>query len=415
MIAGTVLARIGARRERRRPPHQLLDPPGRPRRPADRPEAHPRRLEAARGDGDLPRQGQEPASARSSSGAGVLLLPKEALEAAGPRRRAPLDLRLRPRRYRSGQIDRRVLAILEYLVAKGFRLTITSLKCGHGFLHARPATSPSTLPATRSTSQTINGVPVSGHQGPGNAHRRADQAVLRLQGTMHPAPADLARGSAGRAELRPARPLRPRPHRLPPARAAPARPAVQRPAETQAVAAPDRSARRRSTTPRADLAVAVSLPTRARQGAHAGAAQRRLKIQENRGFWPSSSDSCSSSSPARLPWRTAATWPATGTRTARRACWSSRPWARPRRPGGGAGGAGRRSPRPSPAPCRWRGPPRCGPSSPSTRPRTPPAGWTESVEARRHGRRAWSPRAWLCSTAPCTRTRRRAPTPTARS
>ena len=32
---------------------------------------------------------------------------------------------------RTGQIDRRILAMLEYLVARGYRLTITSLKCGH--------------------------------------------------------------------------------------------------------------------------------------------------------------------------------------------------------------------------------------------------------------------------------------------
>ncbi len=65
VIAGTVLARIGGPLGRRRPPHQLLDPAGRPRRPPDRPEADPRRLEAARGDRDLPRQGQEPAEPRS--------------------------------------------------------------------------------------------------------------------------------------------------------------------------------------------------------------------------------------------------------------------------------------------------------------------------------------------------------------
>ena len=37
------------------PARALRDPPGRPRRPAHRPEADPRRLEAARVDGDLPR------------------------------------------------------------------------------------------------------------------------------------------------------------------------------------------------------------------------------------------------------------------------------------------------------------------------------------------------------------------------
>ena len=40
--------------------HAVRDPPGRPRRPAHRPEADPRRLEAARVDRDLPRGRQEP-------------------------------------------------------------------------------------------------------------------------------------------------------------------------------------------------------------------------------------------------------------------------------------------------------------------------------------------------------------------
>ena len=35
---------------------------------------------------------------------------------------------------RTGQIDRRVLAMLEFLIARGYQLTITSLKCGHSIL-----------------------------------------------------------------------------------------------------------------------------------------------------------------------------------------------------------------------------------------------------------------------------------------
>ena len=54
-------------RRGRRPAHQLLDQAGRPGRPADRPEADPRRLEAARGDRDLPRQGQRRARERGSA------------------------------------------------------------------------------------------------------------------------------------------------------------------------------------------------------------------------------------------------------------------------------------------------------------------------------------------------------------
>ena len=45
-------------------PPAVRDPPGRPRRPARRPEADPRRLEAARVDRDLPRREEEPVRRR---------------------------------------------------------------------------------------------------------------------------------------------------------------------------------------------------------------------------------------------------------------------------------------------------------------------------------------------------------------
>ena len=53
---------------------------------------------------------------------------------------------------RSGQVDRRVLATLEYLAESGLNPTVTSLKSGHGF-HTAPATSPSTPRATPWTSR----------------------------------------------------------------------------------------------------------------------------------------------------------------------------------------------------------------------------------------------------------------------
>ena len=55
VIGGTILARVGQHRGRQGRAPRLLDPPRRPRRSDHRPEADPRRLEAARGHGDLPR------------------------------------------------------------------------------------------------------------------------------------------------------------------------------------------------------------------------------------------------------------------------------------------------------------------------------------------------------------------------
>ena len=85
----------------------------------------------------------------------------------------------------TGQIDRRVLAMLEYLRAKGFELTITSLNCGHGFYTTSGNVSEhSTGDAVDIAA--INGVPVLGHQGPGTLTNKLIHDVLRLQGTMQP-------------------------------------------------------------------------------------------------------------------------------------------------------------------------------------------------------------------------------------
>ena len=81
----------------------------------------------------------------------ILLLPKPLLE-----KRVLSDERIElydcgRDDVRSGQVDRRVLATLAYLAESGLRPTVTSLKCGHGYYTA-PGTSPTTPPATRSTS-----------------------------------------------------------------------------------------------------------------------------------------------------------------------------------------------------------------------------------------------------------------------
>jgi Transglycosylase SLT domain/Peptidase family M23 len=129
-------------------------------------------------------KGKNPLTAELS-GAGVLLLSKEALE-----RRVLADKHLDIYEcgrtdIATGRIDRRVLALLEYLVSKGFELGVTSLECGHSIMTA------SGYVSEHSTGDavdipTINGVPVTGHQGPGTLTDELIRTVLQLQGTMHP-------------------------------------------------------------------------------------------------------------------------------------------------------------------------------------------------------------------------------------
>jgi murein DD-endopeptidase MepM/ murein hydrolase activator NlpD len=86
---------------------------------------------------------------------------------------------------RTGQIDQRVLATMEYLADNGFRLTITSLKCGHGRTTTSGNVSEHSTGDGMDISQ-INGVPVAHHQGPGTLTDALIKTALKLQGTMQP-------------------------------------------------------------------------------------------------------------------------------------------------------------------------------------------------------------------------------------
>jgi hypothetical protein len=119
------------------------------------------------------------------SGAGVLLLSKEALQ-----KRVLADKGLGiyscgREDIAAGRIDRRVLAMLEYLRSKGFKLTITSLECGHGLLTTSGNVSEHSTGDAVDIA-VIDGVPVTGNQGPGTPTDQLIKDVLQLQGTMHP-------------------------------------------------------------------------------------------------------------------------------------------------------------------------------------------------------------------------------------
>jgi hypothetical protein len=129
-------------------------------------------------------KGKNPFTAHLS-GAGVLLLPKEALQ-----KRVLEDPGLSiytcgREDIATGQIDRRVLAMLEYLRSKGFELTITALECGHSFLTTSGNVSEHSTGDAVDIA-VINGTAVTGHQGPGTMTDELIQDVLQLQGTMQP-------------------------------------------------------------------------------------------------------------------------------------------------------------------------------------------------------------------------------------
>ena len=85
----------------------------------------------------------------------------------------------------TGQIDRRILAAMEYLVEKGFRLTITSLKCGHSFLTSSGNQSRA-HDRRRDGHRGDQRHPGDRPPGPGHTPGFADRVLLQLQGTMAP-------------------------------------------------------------------------------------------------------------------------------------------------------------------------------------------------------------------------------------
>src|SRR5205814_10702203 len=85
----------------------------------------------------------------------------------------------------SGQIDRRVLATLEFLTASGLKPTVSALKCGHS-LYTTSGNISEHSSGDAVDIAAINGIPIIGHQGPGSITDITIRRLLTLQGTMKP-------------------------------------------------------------------------------------------------------------------------------------------------------------------------------------------------------------------------------------
>ncbi len=116
---------------------------------------------------------------------GVLLLPKDALQERVLHDKSLSIYQCGREDIASGKIDRRVLAVLEYLVSNGFQLKITALECGHSTYTTSGNVSEHSTGDAVDIAE-IDGVPVTGHQGPGTLTDSLIKTVLQLQGTMHP-------------------------------------------------------------------------------------------------------------------------------------------------------------------------------------------------------------------------------------
>ncbi len=128
---------------------------------------------------------------------------------------------------RSGQIDRRVLATLEYLAESGLKPTVTSLKSGHGFLTASGNVSEHSSGNAVDIAK-VNGIPILGHQDPGGI-AETDGAPPDAPPGHDAAAPDHQPARARRPHHGHGRPQRPHPRGLPGQHHAPlqARPVVQ--------------------------------------------------------------------------------------------------------------------------------------------------------------------------------------------
>jgi Transglycosylase SLT domain/Peptidase family M23 len=130
--------------------------------------------------------GRNPFVSQSSVNAGqVLLMSKETLAA---RVLADKDVDIYPcgrNDIQSGQIDRRVLATIEFLSVSGLHPTISSLQCGHSYLSKSGNVSEHSSGNAVDIS-AVNGTPILDHQGKGSITETTIQKLLTLQGAMQP-------------------------------------------------------------------------------------------------------------------------------------------------------------------------------------------------------------------------------------
>jgi len=76
-----------------------------------------------------------------------------------------------------------VLASLAYLAERGFRPTVTSLKCGHSFYTSSGGVSHHSSGNAVDIAR-INGIPILGHQERGGITEQTVRELLKLQGTL---------------------------------------------------------------------------------------------------------------------------------------------------------------------------------------------------------------------------------------
>jgi hypothetical protein len=85
----------------------------------------------------------------------------------------------------AGLIDRRILAVIEFLAASDLDPTVSGLECGHSLTASTGVDAAGATGSSLDISK-INNIPISGHQGPGSITDITIRRLLTLQGTFRP-------------------------------------------------------------------------------------------------------------------------------------------------------------------------------------------------------------------------------------
>jgi hypothetical protein len=85
-----------------------------------------------------------------------------------------------------GRVDKRVLAMLEYLAVSGLKPTVSGLACAPSTPAALAANAPAKASSEVVAITAVNGIPIAGHQGQGTIADETVRKLLMLQGLARP-------------------------------------------------------------------------------------------------------------------------------------------------------------------------------------------------------------------------------------
>jgi len=85
-----------------------------------------------------------------------------------------------------GRVDKRVLAMLEYLSVSGLRPSVSGLPCAGGAPAALAANAPARASSETVEITAVNGIPIAGHQGQGSIADQTVRKLLMLEGLARP-------------------------------------------------------------------------------------------------------------------------------------------------------------------------------------------------------------------------------------